>query len=512
MNVASYLVKILEEEGLENIFGLPGEQILPFYKALKDSKINHILVRHEQAAMHAADAHYKSSHKLSACVATAAPGALNFTMALAGAYKDSVPVLVLTGDNPTGIRNKDVFQSIPTSEIFKNITDETFNPLNGTEAVYALRVAIYKIKHDPKGPVHINLSTDVLLSEDFQDFDVCYLCENDLSNVSNAQELIISAKKPLFVLGSGAISQRKSLELISSTNGIPIVTTFNSKGIVSEDSPLNLGLVGSRGTPRANYALKNSDCIIALGAKASERTFTNIEEIKDKLIHVNINKNDLKGLYPIQGTVEDFLFEINFKKVDWLNEILKINNDMFIEGLDDEDNPLRPQVAINEILKQYEDNIIIGDAGSHITWVTLLKKSFNFGELIFPAALGPMGYGLPGAIGAAIANPDKKIIVINGDGDFQMNVQELATIKEYNLNISIFIINNSQYSIIRQHEINKYDMDPYQINLINPDFVKIANAYGLKAKKIETLEELKNMAEYDVVEVIVQAEDIPLPK
>ena len=124
MNVAAYLVKILEEEGLENIFGLPGEQILPFYKALKDSKINHILVRHEQAAMHAADAYYKSSHKLSACVATAAPGALNFTMALAGAYKDNVPLLVLTGDNPTDLRNEDVFQSLPTSDIFKNIVDD----------------------------------------------------------------------------------------------------------------------------------------------------------------------------------------------------------------------------------------------------------------------------------------------------------------------------------------------------------------------------------------------------
>ena len=180
MNVAAYLVKILEEEGLENIFGLPGEQILPFYKALKDSKLNHILVRHEQAAMHAADAYYKSSHKLSVCVATAAPGALNFTMALAGAYKDNVPLLVLTGDNPTDLRNEDVFQSLPTSEIFRNIVDETFNPLNGTEAVYALRAAIYKIRHDPKGPVHINLSNDVLLSEEFQDFDLCYLCENDL--------------------------------------------------------------------------------------------------------------------------------------------------------------------------------------------------------------------------------------------------------------------------------------------------------------------------------------------
>jgi acetolactate synthase I/II/III large subunit len=512
MNVASYLVKILEEEGLENIFGLPGEQILPFYRALKDSKINHILVRHEQAALHAADAHYRSSHKLSACVATAAPGALNFTMPLAGAYKDNIPVLVLTGDNPTSIRNDDVFQSAPTVEMFKNITDESFNPLNGTEAIYALRVAIYKIKHDPKGPIHINLSTDVLLSEDFQDFDLCYLCENDLSNVKKAQELINKSEKPLFVLGSGAISQRKAIKDLIENNNIPIVTTFTSKGIIDENNPLNLGLVGIRGTPRANYAIKHADCIIALGSKASSRTFTNLDEIKDKLIHVNINKSQLKGDYPIQGCVEDFLFEVNFKKVDWLDEILKIDNNIAVEGIDDKTQPLKPQAAINEILKQYSDNIVIGDAGSHITWLTLLKKSSSFGQLLFQADLAPMGYGVCGAIGAAIANPDKKIIVINGDGDFQMNIQELATIKEYNLNILIFILNNSQYSIIRQHEVNRYGMEPYQIDLENPDFIKIADAYGLKAKRVEKLEDLENLDDYNIVEVIVSVQDIPLPK
>ena len=512
MNVASYLVKILEEEGLEHIFGLPGEQILPFYKALKDSKINHVLVKHEQAALHAADAYYKSSHKLSACVATAAPGALNFTMALGAAYKDNLPILVLTGDNPTNMRNKDVFQSVPTSEIFKNICDETFNPLNGTEAIYALRVAIFKIKNDPKGPVHINLSKDVLLSEDFEDFDLCYLCENDLSNVSKAQELINNAERPLLVLGSGAISQRDVLKSIASDNEIPVINTFNGKGVISEEDKLNLGLGGTRGTPRANYALEHSDCIIALGAKASPRTFTNLDSIKDKLIHVNVNKNQLKGDYPIHGKVEDFLLEVDFKKTSWLDEILEIDNTISIAGLDDETLPLKPQVAINEILNRFADNIVVGDAGSHITWVTLLKKSSSFGELLFPADLAPMGYGIPGAIGAALANPDKQIIVINGDGDFQMNIQELATIKKYNLNILIFILNNSEFGIIRQHEVNRYDMEPYEVLLENPDFIKIASAYGLKAKRVKTLDELNNVGDCNIVEVVVSSEDIPLPK
>ena len=323
------------------------------------------------------------------------------------------------------------------------------------------------------------------------------------------QTVINKSKKPLLVLGSGAISQRKAIKDLIEANKIPIATTFNAKGIIDENNSLNLGLVGIRGTPRANYAIENADCIIALGSKASPRTFPNLDE---RLIHVNINKKQLKGDYPIQGSVEDFLFEINLNKVDWLDEILKIDNTTFVDGIGDKTLPLKPQVAINEILNQYQDNIVVGDAGSHITWVTLLKKSSSFGQLLFQADLGPMGYGLCGAIGAAIGNPDKKIIVINGDGDFQMNIQELATIKEYNLNILIFILNNSQYSIIRQHEVNKYDMEPYQIDLKNPDFIKIAECYGLKAKRVEKLEDLKNLDDCNIVEVIVSAEDIPMPK
>ena len=333
-----------------------------------------------------------------------------------------------------------------------------------------------------------------------------------MSNVKKAQELINKSEKPLLVLGSGAISQRKAIKELIENNNIPIATTFTSKGIIDENNPLNLGMVGIRGTPRANYAIKHADCMVALGSKASLRTFTNLDEIKDKLIHVNINKAQLKGDYPIQGSVEDFLFEVNFKKADWLDEILKTDNKIAIEGIDDKTLPLKPQVAINEILKQYKDNIVIGDAGSHITWLTLLKNSSSFGQLLFQADLAPMGYGVCAAIGAAIANPDKKIIVINGDGDFQMNIQELATIKEYNLNILIFILNNSQYSIIRQHEVNKYDMEPYQVDLENPDFIKIADAYGLKAKKVEKLKDFKNLDDYNIVEVIVRPEDIPLPK
>ena len=510
MNVADKIVKILEEEEITTVFGIPGEQIMPIYKALSTSSINHVLTRHEQAAAHAADGYTRSSGKIGVCIATAAPGALNFTMALATAFKDNVPILVLTGDNELQYRGSDHFQSLPQVDIFKHITKASYNPLNGTEAMYVLRAAIYELKTMPKGPIHINLSKDVLLEEDFNDFDLCYLCEDDLSKISDAQNLIDSAEKPLFILGAGAISQKENIERISKKYRIPVTTTFHAKGIISEDDDLNLGMVGIRSTPRAKYAFENADCIIALGIKASERT---LPEIPENLIHVNINKDVLIGDCPIHGKVEDFLLEISFKKTEWFDKILTIPNELEIEGLDDD---LSPQAAIKRILNKFDNNITVSDAGSHTTWTTLLKKSKAPRQLLFSGGMAPMVYGLPAAIGASLATGEK-IILINGDGDFQMNLQELATLKDNNLDVIVFILNNSEFGIIRQWQEDFYDMQAYQIKLNNPDFVKLSSSYGIDAVRVDNLSDLEYLLESElkgplVVEVICRSENIPLPK
>ena len=509
MNVADNLVKIMEEEGITEVFGIPGEQIMPLYRALSQSDIRHILTRHEQAAAHAADGYARSSGKIGVCISTASPGAFNFTMAVATAFKDNVPILVITGDNELKYRNTDYFQSLPQVEVFKNITRASYNPLNGTEAMYVLRAAIYELKSFPKGPIHINLSKDVLMSEEFEDFDLCYLCEDDMSNISRAQELINSSTKPLFILGAGAISQKDKIESIARKNQIPVTTTFHGKGIISENDDLGLGMVGTRSTPRAKYAFENADCIIALGIKASERT---LPQIPDNLIHVNINRDVLVGEIPIHGKVGDFLDGIEFKKVDWLADILSIDNGIEIDGLDDD---LSPQAAIKRILDKFDDNVIVADAGSHTTWTVLLKKSLKPRQLLFSGGLAPMGYGLPAAIGANIA-ADEKVIVINGDGDFQMNLQELATLKENNLDVIVFILNNSEFGIIRQWQEQFYDMAPYQIDLKNPDFVKLASSYSIDAVRVDNLFDLEYILDKDlsgplVIEVVVRSEDIPLP-
>lgn len=509
MNVADKIVEILESEEINTVFGIPGEQIMPLYKSLSSSNINHILTRHEQAAAHAADGYVRSSGKIGVCITTASPGALNATMALATAFKDNVGMLILTGDNELKYRGTDQFQTLPQVEMFRHITRASYNPLNGTEAMYVIRAAIHELKNFPKGPIHINLAKDVLLEEDFDDFDLCYLCDEDLSNITKAQELISSAERPLFILGAGAITQKDNISKIAEKYQIPVTTTFHGKGIVSEENPLNLGLCGIRATSQGKYALENSDCIIGLGIKASERT---LAEVPDNFIHVNINRDVLVGDYPIHGKVEDFLDEIKFGAFDWIDEILKFSDSYDFEGLDDD---LKPQAAIKRILDKFPDNIIVSDAGAHTTWTALLKKSLKPRQLLFSGGLAPMGYGLPAAIGAGIATGEK-IIVINGDGDFQMNLQELATIAENDLDVIVFILNNSEFSIIRQWQEQFYDMDPYQVRLQNPDFVRLASSYGIDGVRVDNLDDLELILQKEltgplVVEVIVESENIPLP-
>ncbi|WP_409199999.1 thiamine pyrophosphate-binding protein [Methanobrevibacter sp. DSM 116169] len=523
MNISSWIVKILENNGVKHIFGQPGEQILPLYVALKDSNIEHILMNHEQAAAHASDAYSRSSNKFGVCLSTAGPGALNFTMAIATAFKDNVPMLIITGDNPTNIKDKDCFQSIPINDVFKNITFKSFNPSSSKEALDNLYLAINLLDNEPKGPIHINLSKDILLEElenyEKVDFKVNYNYEN----IEIAKKLIKDSKKPLIIAGAG-VKYSKALEklkIFCFDKNIPISTTYHAKGIINEFDKINLGMVGVRGSNFSNYALDNSDLIIALGCKLSERTIIDKLPINNKLIHVNIDESVLEGNCKIHGDVGTFLDKINDLTLkfnnDWMDEIYSNNVPLKVEGLDS--LSLNPQIAIKEILSNYENTLFVNDAGTHTTWVTLESKLGEGSQLIYSGSFAPMGYGLPASIGASIANQDKKTVLINGDGGFQMNLQELAVISKLNLPIIICILNNNELGIIRQYEEEFYNMESYQVKLDNPDFIGISTSYGISSSKVKTEKELKialkeayNVNKPYLIEIIVESENIPFPK
>ena len=604
MNTAEALIKLLEEDGVKHIFGHPGEQILPFYKALKDSSIEHILTRHEQGAAHAADAYARSSGNYGLCISTAGPGAMNLVMGVATAFKDSVPLLVITGDNDYSKKDEDIFQNSPINSVFENITIKSFHPSSGKSAIFNLIEALVMLHKYPKGPVHINLSKDILLEgidlddvdlrgivdsfghdifnvvdsslkifdEEISSFDDFYdlvdifdnhfiyyggklvfiddlhskfdsFSKNSVEDVDNNINLAIEkvklSRKPLVIVGNGIVWGKAidKLSTLVSKTWVPIATTFHSKGIISESDKLNLGIVGLRGTSLANYAYENSDCILVLGAKLSERTIAacDFDEVKGKIIHVNINEGCLKGNINLSMDASEFL-DVLLKEIeskdyknnefilynDWINEIYSHYEELIVDGIDDvEDNyiPLRPPYAINKIVNAFKGSYFLSDAGTHTTWTTLLSKNDKFGKLLFSGGFGPMGYGLPASIGVAIAHPDNQVVVICGDGDIQMVIQELATIREYDLNVNIFIIDNSQLGIIRQWEETVYDMDKYQIELSNPDFVKLAEAYGIDSMKVESREDLDlaidgafSSNHAFLVDVCVCEENIPLPK
>lgn len=529
MITSDIIIKILEDNNVKEVFGIPGSQILPLYDSLSKSKIKHILTRHEQGAIHASDGYARSSGKFGVCISTAGPGAMNLVMGVATAFKDSIPLLIITGDNDYPVNPKN-FQSIPVSNVFESISLMSFHPKNGKEAIENLKTSIEVLKNKSNGPIHINIAKNVLLeniSPSFKEEDCKINVETDDKEIKNIISKIEKSSKPLILCGGGVIwnNCHNDLKNFIKKNNIPLVTTFHGKGCISEYEELNLGILGIRGSDISKYAVENADLILSLGCKLSERTIENgidLKEFYQKLISVNTCENHLTK-NSLNMNIKSFLNKIegyDFKKDDtWLNEIYSNASDsLVVEGIDDSSLPLRPPFIINKILKNKGDNIIVSDAGSHTTWTFLLAKNSNPSQLLFSGGFGPMGYGVPASIGVAIAKPDKKVFVINGDGDFQMNLQELATIKENNLNICIFILNNSQLGIIKQWE-KLNNMSPYQVDLnSNPDFKSLGESYNIKSFKVGTEEELEEVLgiidkldEPIIVDILTREEDIPLP-
>ena len=522
---ADALVKILEKSGIKFIFGHPGEQILPFYDSLRLSSIKHILMRHEQGSAHAADGYARSSGEIGVCVATAGPGALNLVMGVATAYKDSVPLLVITGDVPTDLAGGNVFQEIDLESVFKPITIKTFNVQDSAEAVSSLKLAIKMLKKGKTGPIHLNIPKNIFnqsIRYSSISKKVEYCVDNDLNQLNSAIKKLENSKKPVIVVGAGVIwgNAVNELEKFVKKYDIPVVTTYTARGAISEEDPLCLGMIGHRGTEAANFAGNNCDVIIGLGCRFSERTLSSIK--KSEIIHVNLDPDVLIGDYKICASVKEVLTKIKDADIridpEWLKEINHHKKYHHIIT-DFNEKPLKPQKAIKEILDGSADSIIVNDAGIHTTYVTLLKKVKKPGSLIFSGGFGPMGYALPASVGVALARAEEKVVVIVGDGGFQMTLQEMATIAQEKLPILICIINNGSLGIIKQWQDLFYH-GRYAVKLQNPDFVALAESYDIKATRLESpgtvrkaVRKALNTNKPCLIDILVdQEEGIPLPK
>lgn len=529
--MADALVKILEKEEVKYIFGYPGEQILPFYQALQKSSIKHVLMRHEQGAAHAADGYARASSQLGVCVATAGPGALNMVMGVATAYKDSVPLLVITGDVSSQFKGENVFQDVDINAVFRPITLQSHLVDDPEDGVNLLLKAISTLKTGKTGPIHLNFPKDILQEEidpvllerkmDLKPENDGIKSANSENEIKRVKKLIEKSQKPLILAGAGVLWSHATSDLQNYTEKyqIPVVTTYHARGVLSEDHPLSLGLIGLRGTEAANFAGENADIILALGCRLSERTRKGLG--KGPVIQVNMDKSVLKGDININGDVQEFLDKIKKTTPEstdkWLKELQSYDKDHEVFA-DFEETPIKPQRAIKEILEAIDDSILVNDAGSHTTWVNLLMKAREPSSLIFSGGFGPMGYGIPAAVGVSLARPSKNVVVVVGDGGFQMNSQELATIAGMNLPITICLLNNQSLGIIRQWQELYYD-GSFQVELDNPDFVKLANAYHIKAIMADSprdvlaaVHEAVKLNKPVLIEIIVdENEDIPLP-
>jgi len=507
---AEALVKTLELEGVEIVFGYPGAAILRVYDALYNhKKIKHILTRSEQAAAHAASGYARVSGKVGVCIATSGPGATNLVTGIATAYMDSVPVVAITGQVSTSFIGRDVFQEVDITGATAPFTKHNYLVKRAQDIPRIVREAFYIASTGRPGPVLIDLPKDI--AEEKIDFS--FPEEIALRGykpkyyghplqISRAAQAINKAQRPVICAGGGVNSSWAERELLALAEkaGIPVVTTLMGISSFPCNHPLSLGMVGMHGLAVANRVVTESDLLIAAGARFADRLTGNVKGFapKAKIIHIDIDPaeigKNIRADIPIVGNVKqvlkDICEEINeAEHRDWLDYISSLKN----KTKTTDSEGLTPQKIIKTLSEKTSGKAIITtEVGQHQMWTAQNYRFVEPRSFISSGGLGTMGYGLPAAIGAKIANPNKMVINICGDGSFQMNFAELATAMENHLPIKIIMLNNQCLGMVRQLQ-EFYCKGRYsQVNFgFIPDFVKLAESYGIKAMRIDKDEDLK---------------------
>ncbi len=526
---AYILLDSLVQNGVEHIFGYPGGAILPIYDELyhweKDNLIKHILVRHEQSAAHAADAYARTTKKVGVCFATSGPGATNLVTGIANAKMDSIPLVIITGQVTRNFIGTDAFQETDIFGITLPIVKHSYTVRNTNELPKIMAEAFFLAQNGRPGPVLVDVPKDVGLEEvkKYTYPKLSYLNKrtnnrNDhltkQSLMSQLIDYISESYQPLFYLGGGVIRSDsfKIIQKLAKIFQIPITTTLMGKGAYNEYDHLSLGMLGMHGTAYANFAVSECDLLLAIGARFDDRVTGKLDEFAcdAEVIHIDIDPAEVsKNRCPelaIIGDVKKTLMQI-LKKIrknnifidsnqtkSWLNRIYKWKEAYPLVTTNYKFQNLSPQEAILNIGLTNKNAMITTDVGQHQMWSAQLINC-EPRKWASSSGLGTMGFGLPAAIGAKIANPDQTVICITGDSSVQMSIQELGTISQYNLGIKILIANNGWQGMVRQWQESFYGnrfSNSYMKNGM-PNFSAVAKAYGIKGFEIQTLEELKKL-------------------
>ena len=506
---AEILWECIEREGVTDIFGYPGGAILPAYDALKHSKLHHILVRHEQGATHMADGYARASGKVGVAVATSGPGATNMVTGMATAMLDSSPIVCITGQVGSKLIGSDAFQETDITGITLPVTKHNYLVTRADEVARTVREAFYVAKSGRPGPVLIDITKDAQQSSCEFDWESAKPqlpgYRPDLSpapaEYKQAIDLIQGSKRPVILLGHGAIisgATREVRELVD-RGGIPVAVTLLGLGALPASHPLNLGMMGMHGEAWVNHAIQEADLLIALGMRFDDRVTGNLKTYAPnaKKIHVEIdlaeiNKN-VKVDVALVGDLREVLQEIiphvdTVDRSEWLDFIDKLKGDAAVRDIQNlpDNGHLYAAHVINDLWRETRDGdtIVVTDVGQHQMWEAQYYKHEKERSLITSGGLGTMGFALPAAIGAKVARPEADVWVVVGDGGFQMTMCELATIVQEDLKINIAIINNGFLGMVRQWQEFFYDKNYAATPLVNPDFSKLAQAYGIRSETI----------------------------
>ncbi|MDD5400093.1 MAG: acetolactate synthase large subunit [Sulfurimonas sp.] len=540
---AQMVIEALIAEGVDTVFGYPGGAIMNVYDEIyKQNSFHHILTRHEQAAVHAAEGYSKASGKVGVALITSGPGFTNAVTGLADAYMDSIPLVVISGQVPMSLIGTDAFQEIDAVGISRSCTKHNYLVTDASDLPRILKEAFYIAASGRPGPVHVDIPKDV--TAQIAEFD--YSIELNLETykphvkgnprqIKKAMEAIAKAKRPIFYLGGGIVNSNAAYEVrdLVHATGIPAVETFMARGVLSHDDDLLISMLGMHGSYAANMAMSETDLVIGLGARFDDRVTGKLSEFAKNagVIHVDIDPASISKLvkadFPIVGDVKNVVKEmlesvslINPTKYEAWRETIRNFEELHPLTYHEDSDRLKPQWVIQRVGELLGDGANIStDVGQHQMWTAQFYPFTRPRQWISSGGLGTMGFGFPAAMGVKVASPDKISINFTGDGSILMNCQELMTAVEKKIPVINIILNNNYLGMVRQWQTLFYNKRHSQTDLsVQPDFVKLAEAFGGIGYRVHTKEEfdaaLRDAVEKNIVtfiEVIVERLENVMP-
>ncbi len=504
---AQILLKCLEKEGVDLVFGFPGGAVIDIYDELPKHSIKHILVRHEQGAIHAADGYARATGDVGVCLVTSGPGATNTVTGIATAYMDSIPVVIFTGQVPTPLIGNDAFQEVDIVGITRPCTKHNYLVKDVKDLAHTIKQAFYLARSGRPGPVLVDLPKDVMQRKTefkypkeakLRSYNPTY--KPHLGQIKKVANLIKNAKRPIIYSGGGVISSQSHEELtwLGQKLNIPVTSTLMGLGAFPGDDDLFLGMLGMHGTYAANMAINNADLLLAIGARFDDRVTGKVDTFAPKatIVHIDIDPTSIQknvsvhvplvadcksALAALKTELEKTLDEHDWEKdhAKWVKQVKDWRKEHPLT-YSNEGKAIKPQYVVEQIYELTKgDAIIVTEVGQNQMWAAQFYKVKKPNTFLSSGGLGTMGYGFPAAMGAQAAFPDKLVIDVAGDGSIQMCIQELTTVVCNKLPVKIVILNNGYLGMVRQWQELFYDKNYCETCMdAQPDFVKLAEAYG----------------------------------